>query len=104
MALLDAWTRDETRAWLARSLDKLRDWKTAQRALCESMGWTVLPSTANYFCARPETPCVPRAAALRAAGVQLRDTASFGLPGHVRLGVLPPASQAALGEAWRALR
>ena len=42
--------------------------------------------------------------ALRDAGIQLRDTASFGLPGHVRLGVLPPASQAALRRAWAAAR
>ncbi len=28
--------------------------------------------------------------------------ASFGLPGTVRLGVLPPAAQDALRQAWRA--
>jgi histidinol-phosphate aminotransferase len=39
---------------------------------------------------------------LRAHGIKLRDTASFGLPGHVRLGVLPPASQQALRRAWLA--
>ena len=102
VALLDAWTRTEAQDWLARSLDRLREWKRAQQALCESLGWSVLPSVANYFCARPEAPYAPRAAQLREAGIQLRDTASFGLPGHVRLGVLPPASQAALGRAWRA--
>ena len=71
--------------------------------MCESLGWRCLPSVANYFCAQPG-PALRRraAAALRDAGIQLRDTASFGLPGHVRLGVLPPASQAALGRAWRA--
>jgi histidinol-phosphate aminotransferase len=37
---------------------------------------------------------------LRADGIKLRDCASFGLPGHVRLGVLPPQSQQALKEAW----
>ncbi|OUM01150.1 aminotransferase class I/II-fold pyridoxal phosphate-dependent enzyme [Variovorax sp. JS1663] len=103
VALLDAWTRAETQDWLAHSLDRLREWKHAQQALCESLGWSVLPSVANYFCARPEAPYTPRAAPLRAAGIQLRDTASFGLPGHVRLGVLPHASQAALGQAWRAM-
>ena len=40
---------------------------------------------------------------LRAQGIKLRDCASFGLPGTVRLGVLPPASQAALERAWNAL-
>jgi histidinol-phosphate aminotransferase len=38
------------------------------------------------------------------AGVKLRDTASFSLPGHVRLGVLPPASQSALRRAWTETR
>jgi histidinol-phosphate aminotransferase len=42
--------------------------------------------------------------ALREAGIQLRDARSFGLPGHVRLAVLPPASQAALAQAWQAAR
>jgi histidinol-phosphate aminotransferase len=104
VALLDAWTRADAQAWLARSLDRLREWKSAQQALCGSLGWSVLPSVANYFCARPDTPYAPRAAQLREAGIRLRDTASFGLPGHVRLGVLPPASQAALACAWGAGR
>lgn len=104
VALLEAWTRAETQDWLARSRDQLHDWKREQQALCASLGWTVLPSVAHYFCARPDVPHAPRAAALREAGIQLRDARSFGLPGHVRLGVLPPASQAALGRAWGAVR
>jgi histidinol-phosphate aminotransferase len=39
--------------------------------------------------------------ALRAQGIKLRDCASFGLAGHVRLGVLAPAAQRALAAAWR---
>ena len=39
-------------------------------------------------------------AVLRAHGIKLRDTTSFGLPGCVRLGVLPPASQQALEQTW----
>jgi histidinol-phosphate aminotransferase len=37
--------------------------------------------------------------ALREAGIKLRDATSFGLPGHVRLGVLPPDAQDALQVA-----
>jgi len=37
---------------------------------------------------------------LREHGVKLRDAATFGLPGHVRLGVLPPASQDSLALAF----
>jgi histidinol-phosphate aminotransferase len=40
---------------------------------------------------------------LRAQGIKLRDTASFHLPGHVRLGVLPLPAHAALKTAWHLL-
>ncbi|MFT3815007.1 MAG: aminotransferase [Acidovorax sp.] len=98
VALLDSWTRPATQAWLAESRATLRAWKAAQIALCEELGWAVLPgSLANFFTARLRVE-VPLAA-LRARGIKLRDCASFGLPGHVRLGVLPPASQQALRSA-----
>lgn len=104
VALLSAWTAPETQAWLAASLAPLSQWKAAQRALCEALGWECLPSQANFFCARPVVPAgrdLPQLlAALRARGVKLRDAASFHLPGWVRLGVLPPASQQALRQAW----
>jgi histidinol-phosphate aminotransferase len=35
-------------------------------------------------------------ATLRTQGIKLRDATSFGLPGWVRLGVLPPVAQDAL--------
>lgn len=104
VALLEAWTLPGTQGWLAASRDRLRAWKREQQALCAALGWSVLPSVANYFCARPDVPHAPRSAALREAGVQLRDARSFGLPGHLRLAVLPPASQAALVRAWQAAR
>ena len=34
-------------------------------------------------------------------GIKLRDTTSFGLPEHVRLGVLSPPAQDALSYAWQ---
>ncbi|KWT89405.1 MULTISPECIES: aminotransferase class I/II-fold pyridoxal phosphate-dependent enzyme [unclassified Variovorax] len=102
VALLEAWTLAETQAWLATSRDRLRGWKHEQQALCAALGWSVLPSIANYFCARLDVPYAQRSAALREAGIQLRDARSFGLPGHVRLAVLPPASQAALARTWQA--
>jgi histidinol-phosphate aminotransferase len=104
VALLAAWTTAETQDWLRSSLCTLRAWKREQEAMCAALGWTCLPSVASYFCARPDVPYAPRAAALRDAGIQLRDTRSFGLPDHVRLRVLPPASQAALQRAWPAAR
>ena len=110
VALLQAWVQPEVQAWLADSLQTLRDWKVRQIRLLESLGWICLPSEANFFCAQPPDlpdepasnaahnaashPDLGRALAhLRQHGIKLRDATSFGLPGHVRLGVLSPAAQ-----------
>ncbi|MEO6321632.1 MAG: aminotransferase class I/II-fold pyridoxal phosphate-dependent enzyme, partial [Polaromonas sp.] len=107
VALLQAWTQPGVQGWLKNSLDTLRDWKARQISLCESMGWTCLASDANFFCARPALPeglsLAQALARLRSCGIKLRDTTSFSLPGHVRLGVLPPAAQDALHNAWQQL-
>lgn len=107
VALLEAWTTKQAQQWLAGSLQTLRDWKRRQLALCERLGWQVVPGhQANYFVARlplTEAHLQQRLAHLRVQGIKLRDCTSFGLPGHVRLGVLPPASQAALEQAWKAI-
>ncbi len=107
VAMLQAWTLPEAQSWLANSLATLRNWKTRQITLCESLGWTCLPSEANFFCARPVLPASlslqQALAALRAQGIKLRDTRSFGLPGQVRLSVMPPAAQDALHNAWQSL-
>ncbi|GKT22704.1 aminotransferase class I/II-fold pyridoxal phosphate-dependent enzyme [Acidovorax sp. SUPP3334] len=102
VALLSSWTAPCTQQWLHGSLDTLRAWKAQQQVLCESLGWTVSPgSLANYFVARPAVNDLPAAlASLREDGIKLRDCASFGLPGQVRLGVLPLQSQQALRRAW----
>lgn len=107
VAMLQSWVSDETQDWLQGSLNTLRAWKAEQIRQCESWGWQVLPSETNFFCARPSLPArmdLPQALkALRAQGIKLRDTTSFGLPGHVRLGVQPPATQDALHNAWQQL-
>lgn len=100
VTLLQTWIGDAAQQWLARCLVTLREWKAQQIALCETLGWQCLPGEANFFCARTDRPYPDIAPALRAEGIKLRDCASFGLPGHVRLGVLPPASQQALRIAW----
>lgn len=99
VALLEAWVLPAAQDWLAHSLQTLREWKREQRDLLNEGGWRTLPSEANYFCAAPPRPF--DAQALRAAGLKLRDTTSFGLPGHWRLGVLPPEAQAELHLALR---
>lgn len=106
VALLQAWMRADVQAWLQTSLGTLRAWKARQMGLCESLGWRCTPGQANFFCAHTGLTApglVLALQALRAQGVKLRGAASFGLPGSVRLGVLPPASQDALCEAWHRL-
>ena len=103
VAMLRAWTQAETQSWLRSSLDTLRGWKERQIRLLQDAGWTVQPSATPFFCARP--PAGMDAAALcvrlRGQGIKLRDAASFGLPGWVRLGVLVPHAQDVLLAALR---
>lgn len=107
VALMQAWTRPDVQAWLADSLVTLRSWKTRQIDMCESLGWVCLPSDANFFCAKPVLPeglsLQEALARLRTHSIKLRDTTSFGLPGHVRISVQPPATQDALKMAWKTL-
>ncbi|MEQ1660231.1 MAG: aminotransferase class I/II-fold pyridoxal phosphate-dependent enzyme [Hylemonella sp.] len=103
VALLQAWVRADVQDWLRDSLPTLRMWKARQIALCESLGWRCTPSLANYFCAdtgQADEALAGALQTLRAQGIKLRAAASFGLPGWVRLGVLPPEAQDALREAW----
>lgn len=101
VAMLQAWVQPTAQAWLTESLYTLREWKARQMALLQELGWDCLPSDTSFFCARPAANC--DLARLRAAGIKLRDATSFGLPGHVRVSVQPPASQDALKAALRAL-
>jgi histidinol-phosphate aminotransferase len=97
VAMLTAWVQADAQRWLAQSREQLTTWKAAQVACLGEAGWVCLPSEANYVCARaPHALDVPT---LRAQGIKLRDTTSLGLPGHWRLGVLPPAAQQALHTA-----
>ena len=99
--------------WVADCMPTLCSWKDRQVALCTQLGWSVVPgSLANYFVATlPAAQCTDDSsaqtasllAALRQHGIKLRDCTSFGLPGAVRLGVLPPASQDALRVSFQNL-
>lgn len=97
VALLQAWVSPAAQRWLVKSREQLAGWKEAQKAMLAGLGWRCLPSDANYFCAR--APHTIDQAALRALGIKLRDTRSFGLASHWRLSVLPPQAQAALRTA-----
>jgi histidinol-phosphate aminotransferase len=101
VAMLQAWVQSNVQDWLRQSLFTLTQWKERQIDLLESAGWTCLHSDANFFCAHP--PVDDLAADLHRLrthyGIKLRDATSFELPGHVRLGVLPPDAQDVLHEA-----
>ena len=101
-AMLQAWTQPEVQAWLAASLPQLREWKAAQIALCTGkLGWVCRPSVAHFYTAQlPVKDLAHSLAQLRQRGVKLRDCASFGLPGLVRVAAMPPAAQLALKNAW----
>jgi len=100
VAMLRAWCEPAVQEWLSHSLDTVREWKQRQLALCEAMGWECLPSDANFFVARVSHSHIEQ---LRSRDIKLRDCASFGLPGHVRVSVQPPDAQDALRQAWEAL-
>jgi histidinol-phosphate aminotransferase len=97
VAMLQAWVKPKTQAWLADSRETLSIWKARQIDLLQSLGWHCVPSDANYFCAAPAQPIDLNA--LRDAGIKLRDATSFGLSGHVRLRVMAPEAQDALKAA-----
>jgi histidinol-phosphate aminotransferase len=96
VAMLLAWTQPDTQAWLQQSLQTLRSWKQRQMELLQGADWTVLPSDTPFFCAQSPVDAVALCAQLRPRGIKLRDATSFGLPGFVRMGVLPPQAQDAL--------
>lgn len=101
-AMLLAWCDSPVQQWLRDSRATLRAWKDRQLVLCRDLGWQPLASEANFFVAR--VPGLDAALpALRGRGIQLRDCASFGLPGHARVSVQPPAAQDALARAWQEL-
>ncbi len=106
VALLQAWMKTDTQAWLAESLDTLRVWKARQVNCVKALGWEYLLSESNFFCAQiaehiSSLKFHALLTQLRRHGIKLRDASSFGLPGHVRLAVQPVAAQNALIEAVR---
>ncbi len=110
VALLDAWAGAEAQDWLAGCRATLRGWKARQAALLAGAGWRIEPSVANFFVADGAIPMRTNnesdmkswLAALRRRGVKLRDCASFGLPGRVRMAVVAPEVQDALMASLKA--
>jgi histidinol-phosphate aminotransferase len=99
VAMLTHWPDEEAQAWLAGAREQLRDWTARQRALLADLGWQQRPSCTHFWLARP--PRADMAPRLRTRGIRVRDAASFGLPGWVRVSAQPPAAQRALQQALR---
>lgn len=100
--LLD-WTTPAVQAWLTQSLPLLRHWKQMLVDGLRQRGWQVYESLANFFCAEPparQGPVPTLLTRLRRHDIKLRDAASFGLAGQIRLGVRRPQDQEVL---WHAL-
>jgi len=98
VAMLMHWHDDETTAWLADARAQLREWTAAQRAMLTALDWDQqLPSCTHFWLARPPRPDI--ALRLRERGIRVRDAASFGLPGWVRVSAQPRRAQQALQQA-----
>lgn len=102
-AMLLAWMLPAVQEQLRDSLPLLREWRDAQAALLRELGFDQrLGSVANFWLARPPgTDPAALLKRLRGQGIKLRDTASFGLPGWVRLSVQEPPGQQALRQAMK---
>jgi histidinol-phosphate aminotransferase len=88
IALLEAHVRPESCDFLRDTAPTLRAWKRSQECRLQEAGWQAEPSPMHYGLWRPAVH-LPRQAVwharLRAEGIKLRDAASFGRPGWVRL-------------------
>jgi histidinol-phosphate aminotransferase len=94
VALLDAWTQPFTQDWLASTRHILERWTAVLRDGLAEIGLQPQPSVTPFLCAlRPAAATDVR---LRAHGLKVRDTASFGLPGQMRVSAQPPAATQAL--------
>lgn len=104
VALLHTWATLDAHHWLRDSRATLRRWKARQASLLRAAGWHVEASVANFFVASRADWAKAgglfdlhnQLMAWRARGFKLRDCASFGLPGTVRMAVVSPAVQDAL--------
>jgi histidinol-phosphate aminotransferase len=96
-ALLRSWASAPTQAWLQHSRATLTAWKHALQHALAARGFVARPSVTPFFVVQP--PRAIDAAWLRAAGITLRDTTSFGLPGGWRISAQPAEAQHALLRA-----
>ena len=105
LALLAHWHAPESARHVEDARCRLRIDRAALRVVLSDLGWTQDDSATPFWLARPpEGRDVPTLlAGLRKHGVKLRDAASFGLPGRVRIAAQPPRALAGLVDALHRL-
>ena len=99
VALLTAWSEPATQAWLAASLTVLRKWRDELRSGLHALGLAPQSSVTPFLCAR--RPLAATGDWLHPRGLAVRCTASFGLPGQMRISAQPPEATAALLSSLR---
>jgi histidinol-phosphate/aromatic aminotransferase/cobyric acid decarboxylase-like protein len=80
---------------VAASRARLADDREALRSGLERLGFAPLPSIAPYLAFRVGDAAALRGRLLR-RGILVRDCASFGLPGFIRVAARPAADRAVL--------
>lgn len=91
VAFLEACVSPEALAWLAETSPRARDLRRRLASMLRDLGFEVLESPATHLIARPPSDrgIQDLPGALRRSGVRVRDTASMGLVGWIRLGARP---------------
>ena len=102
VALLTAWTDATTQAWLDEARRTLRLWTATLRDGLAALDLQPAASVVPFVCAR--RPARADATSLRRHALAVRDTASFGLPGWMRVSAQPPEATTTLLTTLSGLR
>jgi len=81
----------EASAFVNESRARLLAQRAALAAALRELGFRPVPSTANFFLVAVANGAQLRRRLLAEHRILVRDCASFGLPGHIRVAVRPPA-------------
>jgi histidinol-phosphate aminotransferase len=86
-------------SFVTESRTRLLAQRSALTAALQGLGLRPVPSTTNFFLVRVPDAAQLRERLLARHRILVRDCASFGLPGHIRIAVRPPADCQRLVEA-----